>query len=221
MTPADLRYINTLISKGIVHGKVLELGAGYGGRTTKDLILKSNLSYVGTNLEMAPGVDCVADFSVPESVDRLKAKFGEFDVVLVLNILEHTFDPIAILDNCTRMLNSNGKLVVLTPAVWPIHKYPNDYTRLLPDWYRAYSESRALGIVSDSFVYITNTIELIDSFQPNSGGSWEFFPRQISESTIHDAYSRVVHKLFNTFGRHVFFPAHIAIGCVLRKLSVN
>jgi hypothetical protein len=30
-------------------------------------------------------------------------------------------------------------------------------------------------------------------------------------------YSKGLHRLFNTYGRGMFFPSHVAIGAVIRK----
>jgi hypothetical protein len=30
-------------------------------------------------------------------------------------------------------------------------------------------------------------------------------------------WSRIIHRIFNTYGRQMFFPSHVSVGVVIRK----
>jgi len=65
MVPQDLAWIQSLIDKKAISGPVLELGAGYGGKTAKSLIEKTGLTYYSTDIHKpagGEGVDFIADF---------------------------------------------------------------------------------------------------------------------------------------------------------------
>jgi SAM-dependent methyltransferase len=64
-----------------------------------------------------------------------------------LNVLEHVFEPIKILENARSLLRPGGVLIAATPCVWPIHNYPIDCARLLPDWYRRYAQQKGLPLL--------------------------------------------------------------------------
>jgi len=101
-------------------------------------------------------------------------------------------------------------MVVLTPAVWPLHSYPFDVWRILPDFYREYARRRGMRLDEDHFVFagfgpVTafSDMDGAPSFPPPAAGRWRLL------------FGRVVHKCFNTFGRSMFQPSHAAVGAVL------
>ena len=123
MTIDDLNWIRKLLAEKKLEEPALELGVGYGGATCRELIESAGLRYFGTDLEKTPAVDFVADFERSEDMDvfSLTAPFG---CVLVLNVLEHTFDPLRVLDNAVSLLKPGGRCAIVTPSIWPLHNYP-------------------------------------------------------------------------------------------------
>lgn len=214
MTEADAAYITKLLTDHVLEGPVLELGAGYGGSTCRQQVMAAGLEYSATDMTPSEGVEYVADFSNPSEAAKVfnGKKFG---TVLVLNVLEHTFDPLRILDCALDLLLPNGKLVVIVPAVWTLHSYPIDCCRLLPDWYERYAATRKCELRREYFDYVGlgRVNEVVDNegsrhFPSPSGGtgSWSYW------------WSRAIHKIFNTYGRGMAFPSHIAIGAVFVRL---
>ncbi len=209
MTENDLLFIRRLINQKIIKGTVLELGAGYGGVTCKQLIAAEDLQYYATDIASSQGVDYVADF---ESDDIFKYFPGNvrFKTILVLNVLEHTFEPVRVLDNARKLLDQNdGSLVVITPCIWPLHNYPVDCYRLLPNFYERYAESRKMTLDPKCFEFLGQNL-ISSSLDTN--GNYQF-PLPARDFSCWK--SRVVHRLFNTFGRGMSFPSHVAIGAVI------
>src|SRR6476661_8322682 len=103
MTNDDLKWIAKLLGQRVLQGPVLELGVGYGGGTSKEAIANAGLEYVGTDLEATPAVDVVADFERAEDMAKF-AERGPFGAVLILNVLEHTFEPLRIMDNALSLV---------------------------------------------------------------------------------------------------------------------
>ena len=62
---------------------------------------------------------------------------GRFDCVLLLNVLEHVYDPAAALRSVDATIEPAGELVIVTPYLYPYHRAPLDYYRFSADWYRA------------------------------------------------------------------------------------
>lgn len=208
MVEADLEYIRRLIAAGLISGPVVELGAGYGGATSRAVVEAAGLRYVGTDMAAGEGVDYVANF---EKADDMLV-FGSterFGSVLILNVLEHAFDPISILDNATTLLRPGGTVVVLTPAVWPLHNYPMDAWRILPNFYEEYAKRRRVRLLDSHFEYV--------GYGPvaahrNQDSTYAFPPP--AKPGWHTWFSRAVHKGFNTFGRAMFLPSHVAVAAV-------
>jgi SAM-dependent methyltransferase len=205
---ADLEYVQKLIQARLITSPVLELGTGYGGATCRDLVKSNGLSYYGTDVAAGDGVDFVANFERLEdlAVFQTIAPFGS---VFVLNVLEHTFDPIRILDNARTLIRQGGTLVVLTPAVWPLHNYPLDAWRILPNFYEEYARRKGIRLIDDYFEYVG--FGAVQAFR-NSDSTFRFPPP--CRSNVRYGYGRAIHKALNTFGRAMFQPSHIAVGAV-------
>jgi len=209
MVGVDLEYVERLIRSGVLSGPVLELGTGYDGQTCRQLVQASGLTYYGTDLQRGPQVDVVANFERAADLAVFNG-IGPFGAILMLNVLEHTFDPLRVLDNAMTLLKPGGTLVVLTPAVWPLHSFPFDSCRLLPDFYREYASRRGMRLLNEHFEYVGfgKVDEFRDqqgnpSFPPPCSGSWRLL------------FSRAIHRCFNTFGRSMFQPSHVAVAVVL------
>jgi SAM-dependent methyltransferase len=209
MVGADQAWVARLLEKGAFAGPVLELGTGYGGETSRSVVEAAGLRYLGTDMEAGPGVDIAANFERSEDMEVLAAA-GPFGAVLILNVLEHTFEPIRILDNARTLLKPGGALVVLTPAVWPLHSYPIDTWRILPDFYREYANRKGMRLLKEGFEFVGfGPVEAFSdaagafSFPPPANNAWKLL------------FGRTVHKALNTFGRAMFHPSHVAVGAVL------
>jgi SAM-dependent methyltransferase len=212
MTNDDIDYIAKLLGAGMIQSPCLELGASYGGFTSKALIERAGIEYRATDMTPGRDLDYVADFERPvQDVRDVFQKNQEFGSALVLNVLEHTFDPIQVLDNVFELLRDGGTCIIVTPAIWPLHTYPYDCYRLLPNFYEEYCKRRSVELIPEFFEYVGK-----GSVRTESTDAGYAFPSP-GRNKAHFFFSRVVHKLFNTFGRGMMFPSHVAVGAVMRK----
>lgn len=214
MTDPDAEYVAKLVEAGIIGSPCLEMGTGYGGATCKDIVARiPNVQYFGTDLESGAGVDVAADFEMPtDELVRRFDKVGRFKTILILNVLEHCFDPIRVLDNASQLLAPDGILVVVTPTVWPLHDYPRDCWRINPNFYEEYARRRGYELLRNHFDYVGQGP--VSAFVDTSG-SYQLPPPD--RRPPKQLYSRAVHRLFNTTGRGMRFPSHLAIGAAIRK----
>lgn len=213
MTADDVDYLQRILERGLVQSPCLELGVGYSGPSNKELLQSNGIDYVGTDMHAGASVDHVVDFEqTGEAVRRSFPAGLRFGSAIVFNVLEHTFDPIRVLDNVFEMLRPGGTCVVLTPTVWPLHDYPYDCWRINPNFYEQYAQRHGLDLLGDTLEYVGKgrVRESVDAEgryvlpRPGRTSAWR-------------TYSRIVHRLFNTHGRHVFFPSHVATAVVMRK----
>lgn len=211
MVEQDADFVRGLINVDIVKGQVLELGAGYGGETCRKMIEDAGLNYFGTDIAEGPNVDLVADFENANDMTNFNL-IGSFGTILVLNVLEHTFDPIRILDNALKLLQPGGALIVITPTIWPLHNFPMDAWRILPNFYQEYARRRNIRLEGKHFEYIG--YGEIENYK-NKDGSYSFPPP--GKPGFLNFVHRGVHKLFNTFGRSMLHPSHLAVGAVFIK----
>lgn len=62
--------------------------------------------------------------------ERLEFPDASFDLVLLLDVLEHVRDPGFVVDEVRRLLRKNGRVIVSLPFLYREHETPNDYIRL-------------------------------------------------------------------------------------------
>jgi len=211
MTPPDRDYLRKLIKAGHITSPCLELGAQYADLTMRSDIVASGIAYVGTDMVEGANVDVIADFNgSPASIQSLFAPYVPFGTVVIANVLEHTFNPIQVLDNAFTLLRPGGKCVTVTPAVWPLHGFPHDYWRINPNFYRHYASNRRVHFLEQYFEYVgVGPIPASDNvtLPAPTANRFQFWK------------SKVLHRAFNTFGRGMMFPSHVAIGAVFQKVG--
>jgi SAM-dependent methyltransferase len=217
VTNRDVKWFEKCYAAGLVKGRMLEVGAARikGDANLCDFAKKLGVSdTTGADLDWYDGVDVVADFgSLPEQFHETWQS-GTFSTVCVFNVLEHTFDPLTVLTNSLSCVESGGSLLVVTPSVWPIHNYPGDFNRLLPDWYAAFAKRNNLNLLSEHFCWLSEFgMEMIWSTREITLPSF-LTRRQASPSRYW--VSRVGHKLLNTYGRS-HWATHSAIGAAFLR----
>ena len=112
-------------AKSIHNKKVLELGSG---KKLNDKEYYSAKKYFDASNEFIQ-TDINPEFG-HLVVDVTTMNFdSEYDVILCLNVLEHVFDYPTAIENLYAALKQDGILVVLVPAMYPLHDEPHDYWR--------------------------------------------------------------------------------------------
>ena len=109
-------------------GKILEIGSGIGNLSihllekaeslTVSDMNKNYCSVLQQRLGHSKQVEGVyqLDLSVTDFEDQYEFLLGQFDTVVALNVIEHINDDGAAIRNCKKLLNENGRLVILVPA---------------------------------------------------------------------------------------------------------
>jgi SAM-dependent methyltransferase len=114
--------------------KVLDVGCGLGGKTVA-LAVSDACEIVGldTDLEKAGWAQKLADrrakgnvlFAVQTASD-LGFSEGTFDLVLLLDVIEHVDDPLTVLLECGRVLRPGGRVLIGFPpyrSPWGAHLF--------------------------------------------------------------------------------------------------
>lgn len=217
MVPEDVLYVKRAIEAGLIQSPCLELGVGLEGANNKKHILSAGIKYYGTDMISGEDVDFVVDFEDDNDVFRRQfGEVGQFSSIIIMNVLEHTFDPIRVLDNLFTILKPGGYCINVTPTVWPLHDYPYDCWRINPNFYEQYCKRRGLKLLGDYFEYVGKG-SVKGNTTTNKDGSLSYAYPKPSPSESKHWRSRVVHKVFDTTGRMMFFPSHIATAAVIQK----
>ncbi|RMH85299.1 class I SAM-dependent methyltransferase [Pseudomonas sp. AOB-7] len=148
-----------------------------------------------------------------------------FDTVVLLEVLEHLPAPKKAMQEACRVLKPNGKLIISTPFIYPIHDAPHDYQR----WTQFGIEelSQQSGLVIDESLPLGQTLES-SALLFNLGYAWEALNSRglrrmalLILATVLIPLSNILAMLFNT-GRlnRALSPISIGYLCVLRKNNV-
>tara|TARA_B100000029_G_scaffold510451_1_gene601962 strand:+ start:524 stop:1177 length:654 start_codon:yes stop_codon:yes gene_type:complete len=86
-----------------------------------------NRGVVRLNIHPGENIDVVSDGTHYPFDDET------FDKIMLRCLLEHVEDPSKIIKESTRVLKSDGKIVIEVPFINPIHAAPDDYYRFTPN----------------------------------------------------------------------------------------
>lgn len=215
----DFVYLDHVIDRGEIVGPVLDLGSrnvqGGPWGNARHICEKHGIQWEGADLQMGPDVTFTLDVLDPNAI----AEVGRtWPTVIATNLFEHVYDPIRALESTLRLVAEGGTCAVITPAVWDIHDYPRDYWRALPDFYLEFGERNGCEVREPRWIVGD---QIIPWDELGSG------PQKHAPSKHHEARvfgrgksmrSRIVHRLFQTTGRHMFFP-YSGIGVCLRRCT--
>lgn len=221
MVDNDLSYFQLCMNASWVKTPFLEVGSAivqdHAVSNLCQLVATSGLRpCIGTDLHSGKGVDFVSDFGLQHGDFVQKWTHGVFNTVAIFNTLEHTFDPITVLQNVLSCVAPGGTMIVVAPCAWQLHDFPKDYVRLLPHWFEEFAQLHGLTIVRDRFCFISEFgIMPIDSLRQ---GSQYALPNYHNSAPHSYRYwlSRGVHRFFNTYGRSHRLT-YSAIGCVYQS----
>jgi len=103
-------------------GRLLDLGCG-------------KVPLYGTYRPYVTEIVCV-DWNVGTHVDRacdlsepLPFEAGQFDTIILSDVLEHLPDPKLLWSEMARILAKDGKILISVPFLYWIHEHPHDYYR--------------------------------------------------------------------------------------------
>ena len=97
---------------------VLELGCGYLARNLLAIEDRAN-NIVGVDFNLSDQVKCHPKFKAMESSieDAMVNLQGQkFDLIMIISVLEHLYDPVQIINFCQKSLNPGGVLLINVPT---------------------------------------------------------------------------------------------------------
>lgn len=85
---------------------------------------------------------------LPFDGSRIPLPDASVDHVLFTEVLEHVFEPVALLAEVRRVLRPGGSVLITTPFVWEEHDAPFDYARYTRFGLRHLAEKTGFEVVS-------------------------------------------------------------------------
>jgi len=112
-------------------GKVLDIGSMDINGTVRPQFEKRGWKYTGIDSEEGKNVDMICDVS---KIPEMYLRFGAFDCVTCLEVVEHLNDPVTAIRDAKTVLRPGGLLVISAAANgFPLHRHPIDCWRIMPD----------------------------------------------------------------------------------------
>jgi len=124
------------------------LDVGCGEQPLRTLVEESGALYMSTDIaqNQSRTVDFLVDISSPHANKTIS---GQFELIILSEVLEHVPDPYLALQNIKKLLAPSGKAVITTPFIWPLHEQPLDYQRLTSHWFDKHVASVGLRVVTN------------------------------------------------------------------------
>lgn len=158
-------------------GKLLDLGCG------KVPFFMVYRDYVADNIcvdwENTKHKNVYLDFEC-DLTKNLPLKDGEFDTIILSDVLEHIPSPEHLCKEISRVLSTNGRLMMNVPFYYHLHERPHDYYRYTEYALRRFIENSGLKLLQiDSLGGVPEILAdiLAKSFQriPVIGESFAIF----------------------------------------------
>ena len=108
---------------------VYDVGSQDVNGTYRPLVEQSGATYRGLDIVAGPNVDAL----VPKVGSWLDVIHDKAPLVISGQCLEHTAKPWVWIKQAASLVALNGKLIVIAPWRWEVHRYPIDAWRILPD----------------------------------------------------------------------------------------
>jgi 2-polyprenyl-3-methyl-5-hydroxy-6-metoxy-1,4-benzoquinol methylase len=118
-----LHWLRILLKYRLPPGNVLEIGSMHGGFVA----MLNWAGFTASGLELSPWIVQFArkTFQIPVllgPIEEQSLEPGTFDVIVLMDVLEHFPDPVRTLKHCLKLLKDNGVLIIQTP------QYPEEGT---------------------------------------------------------------------------------------------
>jgi SAM-dependent methyltransferase len=97
---------------------IVDLGCGYHATLLRALVPQAGAG-LGVDVRISPEARAVPKLSFMESTIESalpELEDGRFNVVLLISVLEHLWEPLPILEHCRRILRPGGVLMVNVPT---------------------------------------------------------------------------------------------------------
>ncbi len=131
------------------------LDVGCGGQPFRALIESLGYAYTGLDTQAQPGLTLdhlgAIDNDLPAALldAASNGPRGGFDLILCTEVLEHVLDWPRAWSNLSRLLATDGRLVVTCPHVYPLHEEPYDFWRPTMHALRAFAARAGLSVIDE------------------------------------------------------------------------
>lgn len=186
---SNWKFLNAFVSQLPAEAKILDVGAGHGDFA--DIFEGRN--YYSLDIVPYSEVDLVADLG-----EINPFKNSAFDVVVLMNVLEHVYESRNLLKSISRIVAYGGSVVITVPFLLKVHQAPFDFARYTPYFIEKMAADAGLQIESLQGYYDTQYL-----LNESLGNAWQYSinsqskPQQFIARTL----VFIIQRLVNWFGK--------------------
>lgn len=119
-TPGNYQNLITRLPK---KAKILVIGGSIMGRGMEPIYDNTGFEIIGSDVSHGEFTSLICD------AHDIPFAEGTFDCVIIQAVLEHVVDPYRCVEECHRVLNTNGIVYAETPFMQQVHMKQYDFTR--------------------------------------------------------------------------------------------
>ncbi|MBC8034032.1 MAG: class I SAM-dependent methyltransferase [Chitinophagaceae bacterium] len=227
---ADAHNFNRWMLHSIVvycQGHILEIGSGIGNISalllqhfTQVTLSDLRLEYCDLLKEKFKGNNHLRgvmqiDLAAPNFEETYSDHLFKFDTVVLLNVIEHIEDDHLAIENCRKLLKTNGNMIILVPAFQALY---NPFDRQLGH-YRRYTSKSLAALISSADLEITHT----KYFNFIGIGGWLFSGSLLRKRIIPGRQLRIFNTLiplFRFFDRYAAGIAGLSVIAVGKRVQL-
>jgi SAM-dependent methyltransferase len=117
---ANWRFLEQHVADLEPEAKILDIGSGRGDFTQ----VLTGRHFLSVEIYPYPEVDVVCDLT-----KAVPFQANSFDVILLMNVCEHVYQPNKLIAVAQNLLTKGGKIVITIPFMLKIHQAPFDFGR--------------------------------------------------------------------------------------------
>jgi len=199
--------------------QVLDIGCG--AQPFKAFISELGGGYSGSDVQQNTQntVDWVFALDTQEPIAESRRE--RYAIILCTEVLEHISDWPQAFRNLNQLLKPNGKLILTTPFVYPLHEEPSDYLRATPYYFRVLAQLNSLQIDKQerggSHGDVLSLALGLATFEARNAGFMAVFQRKLA-SLLARGLKALLNSSASTIGVNAAGPLYLSNLLVLTKL---
>ncbi len=197
-----IRFNKWMFSKltPYLHGHILEIGSGIGNISSLLLDQYAGVSLSDVKYEYCKilqsrfsgnkNLENIYQFNLEDTslLNHFPELAGKFDTVLALNVVEHIKNDSLAINNCIRLLNENGTLIILVPA----HQFLYNSIDKALGHFKRYNQKSIGGLLGSSGLTVIHTSYFNAPGIPGWWLSGNVFKRKMVTGNQMKTYDRLV-----------------------------
>lgn len=115
-----LKKISRFLPELSPGARVLDIGCGHGSVSSGLVTMGLRVYGMEINTEALISLQRRGIIPVEHDITQPFPKMEPFDLVLLLDVLEHVFDPLALMEQAAQTLTQTGKMIIVVPLYFDL-----------------------------------------------------------------------------------------------------